>query len=159
MVDASVLAAGVMAVAVSAAAARRVPHNSRTTGPTGPFSSLWNKDWNFGAGGTSLANAVATISFGDRVFALAGPAAAVALAIAAIAVMPPAGGVVVGRVKLVVLTIVADGTSRKVSIGAAGTAAATVVLAVVAAVFVPGADVAAAKRVAPITSWRLTSPA
>src|SRR3984893_6005167 len=58
VVEASVLAAGVMAVAVSAAAARRVPHNSRTTGPTGPFSSLWNKDWNFGAGGAAVENAL-----------------------------------------------------------------------------------------------------
>src|ERR1700736_5282987 len=148
VVEASVLAAGVMAVAVSAAAARRVPHNSRTTGPTGPFSSLWNKDWNFGAGGTSAPKALATISFGDLV--IPGAEAAVAFAIAAIAVMPPGGGVLVGRVKLVVLTIVADGTSRKVSIGAAGAAAATAV----AADFTPGADVAAANRVAPITSCR-----
>src|SRR5947209_7481008 len=114
-----------MAVVVSAAAARRVPHNSRTIGPTAPFSSLWNSDWNFGAGGTSAANALATISFGVLVLAGA-EAAAVALAIAAIAVTPPAGGVVAGRVKLVVLTSVADGTSRKLSIGAA---AATVVAA------------------------------
>src|SRR5882757_2800643 len=132
-----------MAVAVSAAAARRVPHNSRTIGPTGPFSSLWNRDWNFGAAGASLANALATISFGDWVPVLAGAAAAaVAFAIAAMAVMPPTGGVLAGRVKLEVLTIVADGTSRKVSIGAAGATAGGVVVAG----FAPVADVAAANR-------------